>query len=112
MSPNRQKIESKNLDHLGLVAGMYDELGIGDVIDEAIEQDFEARHVSIGQTMKAMVLNYKSASLFVSQIFPITEAPPLKYLVSDSALYTKKTLQTLAQNPTLHWITRVPETIP
>ena len=32
-------VESKNLDHLGLVAAMYDELGIGSVIDEAIEQD-------------------------------------------------------------------------
>jgi hypothetical protein len=33
MSYNRktQKIESKNLDPLGLVAGMYDELGIGDI---------------------------------------------------------------------------------
>lgn len=58
MSANRQaKIESKNLDHLGLVAGMYDELGIGDIIDGAIEQDLEARHVSIGPAMKAMVLN-------------------------------------------------------
>lgn len=59
MSYNRpiQKIESKTLDHLGLVAGMYDELGIGDVIDEAIEQDFDSRSVSIGQVVKAMVLN-------------------------------------------------------
>jgi transposase len=59
MSYNRQtqKIESKNLDHLGLVAGMYDELGIGDIIDEAIEQDKEKRLVSIGQAVKAMVLN-------------------------------------------------------
>lgn len=52
-----QKIESKTLDHLGLVAGMYDELGIGDIIDEAIEQDEEKRFVSIGQAVKAMVLN-------------------------------------------------------
>lgn len=59
MSYNRQiqKIESKTLDHLGLVAGMYDELGIGDIIDEAIEQDEEKRSVSIGQAVKAMVLN-------------------------------------------------------
>jgi transposase len=59
MSYNRQtqKIKSKTLDHLGLVAGMYDELGIGDIIDEAIEQDEEKRKVSIGQAVKAMVLN-------------------------------------------------------
>jgi transposase len=59
MSSNRKgkKIKSKNLDHLGLVAGMYDELGIGDVIDDTIEQDSEKRKVSLGQAVKAMVLN-------------------------------------------------------
>jgi hypothetical protein len=41
--------ESEVLDHLGLVAGMYDELQIGDRIDEHIAQDFEERGVSIGQ---------------------------------------------------------------
>jgi len=57
MSPKRktQKVKSQNLDHH--VAGMYDELGIGKVIDEAIEQDMEKRKVSRGQAMKAMVLN-------------------------------------------------------
>ena len=59
MSSNRKgkKIKSKNLDHLGLVAGMYDELGIGDIIDDTIEQDTEKRKVSLGQAVKAMVLN-------------------------------------------------------
>ena len=40
--------ESKELDHLGLVAEMYDELEIGDRIDEHIAQDFEQRTVSVG----------------------------------------------------------------
>jgi hypothetical protein len=31
------------LDHLGLVAGMFDELGIGDVIDQATHQNPEMR---------------------------------------------------------------------
>jgi transposase len=59
MSRNKKKpsVESKNLDHLGLVATMYDELGIGEVIDEAIEQDMDKRKVSLGQAVKAMVLN-------------------------------------------------------
>lgn len=30
---------SKLLDHLGLVAGMYDDLGIGDQIDRLVPQD-------------------------------------------------------------------------
>jgi len=49
--------ESKVLDHLGLVAGMFEELEIGDRIDEHIAQDFEEREVSVGQAVKAMVLN-------------------------------------------------------
>ncbi len=59
MSPNHKSpsVESKTLDHLGLVAAMYDELGIGDIIDEAIEQDMDKRKVSIDQAVKAMVLN-------------------------------------------------------
>ena len=50
-------METKILDNLGLVAGMYDELGIGELVDEWIPQDQEQRHVSIGQCVKAMVLN-------------------------------------------------------
>lgn len=45
------------LNHLGLVSTMYDELGIGELIDTLIPQDTVARHVSIGQAVKAMVLN-------------------------------------------------------
>lgn len=49
--------QSLNLDHLGLVAAMYDELGIGDVIDSQIIQDKDKRILSLGQAVKAMVLN-------------------------------------------------------
>jgi transposase len=45
------------LDHLGLVAGMYDELGIGDVIDRTTQQNHEMRIVTAGHAVKAMVLN-------------------------------------------------------
>jgi transposase len=45
------------LDHLGLVAGMFDELGIGDVIDRATQQNPEMRRVTAGHAVKAMVLN-------------------------------------------------------
>ncbi len=48
--------QSKIFDHLGLVAGMFEELEIGDRIDEQIAQDFEERNVSIGQAVKALVL--------------------------------------------------------
>jgi transposase len=45
------------LDHLGLVAGMFDELGIGDVIDQATQQHPEMRDLTAGEAVKAMVLN-------------------------------------------------------
>ena len=50
-------LESKVLDHLGLGAGMFEELEIGGRIDEHIAQDFEEREVSVGQAVKAMILN-------------------------------------------------------
>jgi transposase len=49
--------QSQILDHLGLVAAMFAELGIGDIIDQAIVQDTSKRQVSVGQAVKAMVLN-------------------------------------------------------
>ena len=49
--------ESRTLDHLGLVSGMYEELGIGEVIDRVVPQEREKRIVSVGQAVKAMVLN-------------------------------------------------------
>lgn len=49
--------ETKTIEPLGLVAKMFDELGIGELIDELIPQDFEQRQVTVGQAVKAMVLN-------------------------------------------------------
>jgi len=45
------------LDHLGLVAGMFEELGITEVIDRATQQNPERRIVTAGHAVKAMVLN-------------------------------------------------------
>jgi transposase len=49
--------KSETLEHLGLVAGMFDELGIGELVDELVPQDLSQRKVSLGQALKAMVLN-------------------------------------------------------
>jgi transposase len=48
---------SEVLDHLGLVAGMFEELSIGNVIDHATQQSPETRFVTVGSAVKAMVLN-------------------------------------------------------
>ena len=55
--PEQPTYRSQVLDHLGLVAGMFDELGIGDVIDQATQQDPEKRDLTAGEAVKAMVLN-------------------------------------------------------
>ncbi|HEY5867962.1 MAG TPA: IS1634 family transposase [Candidatus Tectomicrobia bacterium] len=52
-----QTYHSQILDHLGLVAGMFEELGIAESIDHATKQDPEMRIVTAGHAVKAMVLN-------------------------------------------------------
>jgi len=55
--PDQPTYHSQILDHLGLVAGMFDELGIGDVLDQATHQNPEMRDLTVGEAVKAMVLN-------------------------------------------------------
>src|SRR5262245_28073635 len=52
-----QPYRTQVLDHLGLVVGMFEELGITEVIDRATKQDPEMRIVTAGHAVKAMVLN-------------------------------------------------------
>lgn len=53
----KTEYKSETLEHLGLVAGMVDELGIEELVDTVIPQDLAQRKVSVGQAIKAMVLN-------------------------------------------------------
>ena len=50
-------LQTKSLDHLGLVSEMYDELGIGARIDALVQSETTRRDVSIGILCKALVLN-------------------------------------------------------
>ena len=71
--------QSYNLDHLGLVAAMVDELGIVKLIDTVIVQDHEQRIVSVGQAVKAMILNglgFSHRALYLTPHFFETERPP------------------------------------
>ncbi len=54
---DRPPYTSEVLDHLGLVAGMFDELGIGEILDQATQQDPQTRDLTVGEAVKAMVLN-------------------------------------------------------
>jgi len=55
--PKPQAYRTQVLDHLGLVAGMFEELGIAEVIDQATKQDPAMRMVTAGHAVKAMALN-------------------------------------------------------
>ena len=50
-------LQTKSLDHLGLVSGMYDELGLGTRIDALVQSETTRGDVSIGPLCKALVLN-------------------------------------------------------
>jgi transposase len=55
--PDQAPYRSQVLDHLGLVAGMFDELGIGDVLDRATHQHPAMRDLTVGEAVNAMGLN-------------------------------------------------------
>jgi transposase len=56
VSPQPQPYRTQILDHLGLVAGLCDELSIGDVLDHATHQHPDMRDLTVGEAVKAMVL--------------------------------------------------------
>jgi transposase len=55
--PNHPTYHRQVLDHLGLVAGRCDELGGGDVIDQAPRQHPDMRDLTVGEAVNAMVRN-------------------------------------------------------
>jgi transposase len=50
------QIDVQDLDHLGIIAGIVDEIGIVEVIDKEIGTDLREK-VSAGQIVKAMIIN-------------------------------------------------------
>jgi transposase len=71
----------ENLDHLGLVAGIIDELGLVELTDEIIGRH-KLQQISTGQVVKAMILNclgFVSAPLYLfSEFF---ESKPTEHLL-------------------------------
>jgi hypothetical protein len=49
------QIEVQNIDHLGIVAGIVDEIGLVEQIDELLGTHSQ-EHISSGQAVKAMIL--------------------------------------------------------
>jgi len=62
-----EQITIKNLDHLGLIAGIVDDLEIENIIDSLIKTDVREK-VSAGKIVKAIILNalgYLSQPLYL-----------------------------------------------
>ena len=71
----------KNMDHLGLVAGMIDELKIVESIDETLPSSIQSKNISSGESVKAMILNglgYVNKQLYLTPQF--FKDKPLKKL--------------------------------
>ena len=47
----------KNLDHLGLVAGLCQDVGIAQIIDNLIPSSADDKIISTGKCLEAMILN-------------------------------------------------------
>lgn len=118
-------IEVSNLDHLGLVAGLVDEIGIVALINEQLGEH-KAEKISAGQVVKGMILNglgLVSSPLYLfSRFFSgkatehlLGEGINAEYLnddrlgrVLDSGFYSQENLQS---SQSISWLSRVPLTV-
>jgi hypothetical protein len=51
-----QTYTSEPLDHPGLVAGMFQEIGLSKLIDDLLSDKQDTQHVSTGKALEAMIL--------------------------------------------------------
>ena len=77
------KLTIKNLDHLGIIAGIVDELGIVDYLNQELGEDPKNK-IKAGLVVKAMILNglgFINSPLYLfSQFF---EDKPLEHLLGE-----------------------------
>ncbi len=76
MSPSQTEIEVLNLDHLGIVAGIVDQLGLVEEVNQHLGTHPHEK-VSAGQVLKAMIINglgFVSAPLYLFEQFYIGKA--------------------------------------
>ena len=75
------KLTVKNLDHLGIIAAIIDELGIVDYINEQLKEDDRTK-ISAGIVVKAMIINglgFINSPLYLFSRF--FEDKPLEHLL-------------------------------
>lgn len=76
-------MQIENLDHLGLIAGIIDELGLVELADQELKTH-PLQEVSPGQVLKAMILNalgFVSAPLYLFSEFFIGK--PVEHLLGS-----------------------------
>ena len=79
---DNQDLQSQRLDHLGIVAGICNEIGLSEAIDAQIGET--GRKVSVGQAVQAMILNglgFVSRPLYLSPEF--FHNKPVELLVGE-----------------------------
>jgi len=79
---DNQDLQSQRLDHLGIVAGICNEIGLIETIDAQIGET--GRKVSVGQAVQAMILNglgFVSRPLYLSPEF--FHNKPVELLVGE-----------------------------
>jgi transposase len=79
----KQEIEVKNLDPLGIVAVVVDELGIEDLVNQALGIDKRDK-ISAGTIVKAIILNALGFVAKTLYLFPkFFEDKPIEYLLGE-----------------------------
>ncbi|KIC73272.1 Transposase, IS4 family protein [Neochlamydia sp. EPS4] len=81
------QIDTQNVDHLGLVAGMCEEIGLVGLIDQAVGNQAKNKHLTYGQAVKCMILNglgFVSRTLYMySEYF---EDKPIDHLLGTPVI--------------------------
>ena len=85
MQLSEDNLKTQNLDHLGIVAGMCDELKIAERIDALIDGSDPRRIVTCGKAVAAMILNglgFVSRALYMTPKF-FSNTPVQRLLGAD-----------------------------
>lgn len=80
------EIESvERLDHLGIIAGTIDDLGLVELLDGALGSGFDGENITIGETIKGLIINGLGFSDRPISLLPqFFEQIPLKRLFQSS----------------------------
>ena len=76
-------MDIKNLDHLGLVAGTIDEIGIEEIINNSLGES-KTEKISAGKVVKAMIIN--ALGLFSSPLYLFAgffEGKAIEHLIGE-----------------------------